>query len=187
VIESFSAAGASHIDEWDGTLGSLVLGLGDKRSQYLAHRERLPAMILRAMKLLVAAVTHAHTVERLRAMCIGVFGITEFPAHAASWRSAVRRLVDEQFVTEEHSAETDSRELRIRKDSYFEQVITNYPRSSAERRYRLPPELWPEIQQRAKHQSLRQLGAEYGVSHEAIRRIVKMGSARREADRRRSA
>jgi tetratricopeptide (TPR) repeat protein len=132
VIESFSAAGASHVDEWDGTLGSLVLGLGDKRSQYLAHREQLPALILRAMKLLATTMTHAHTVERLRATCIGIFGVPEFPAHAAPWRSAIRTLVNEQFVTEELSAEVGARELRIRKDSYFEQVITNYPGSSAQ-------------------------------------------------------
>jgi hypothetical protein len=58
--------------------------------------------------------------------------------------------------------------------------------SSALRSYRLPPELWPDIQQRAKHESLRQLAAEYGVSHEAIRRIVNMKQTRR-ADWRRSA
>src|SRR5262249_40541744 len=45
---------------------------------------------------------------------------------------------------------------------------------SVDRRpHRLPPEVWPEIQQRARRESLRHLAVEYGVSHEAIRRIVK--------------
>jgi Zn-dependent peptidase ImmA (M78 family) len=38
----------------------------------------------------------------------------------------------------------------------------------------------------AKRKSLRQLAVEYGVSHEAIRRIVKMKESRH-AERRRSA
>jgi hypothetical protein len=59
--------------------------------------------------------------------------------------------------------------------------------SSAERRYRLPPELWPEIQQRAKRRSLRQLAAAYGVSHEAIRRIVNLKSTKPPMSRRHSA
>src|SRR5207302_612083 len=37
---------------------------------------------------------------------------------------------------------------------------------------RLPPELWPVIAERARYESLRDLAAEYGVSHETIRAIV---------------
>ena len=39
-------------------------------------------------------------------------------------------------------------------------------------RLRIPPYLWPELAERHKTESLRQLAKEYGVSHEAIRRTL---------------
>ena len=39
-------------------------------------------------------------------------------------------------------------------------------------RHKLPVSLWPEIAERRKSQSLRQLAGEYGASHEAIRRTL---------------
>jgi hypothetical protein len=36
----------------------------------------------------------------------------------------------------------------------------------------LSPDTWPIIAERAKHESLRDLAAEYGVSHETIRAIT---------------
>ncbi|MDP9375851.1 MAG: transposase family protein [Chloroflexota bacterium] len=33
--------------------------------------------------------------------------------------------------------------------------------------------LWPEIAERARHESLRNVAAEYGVSHETIRTILR--------------
>jgi DNA-binding winged helix-turn-helix (wHTH) protein len=41
-------------------------------------------------------------------------------------------------------------------------------------RYRLHPSLWPEVAQRHTTHSLRQLAREYGVSHEAVRRTLKV-------------
>lgn len=38
---------------------------------------------------------------------------------------------------------------------------------------KLDPSLWPAIAKRARHESLRHLAAEYGVSYETIRTIVK--------------
>ena len=44
---------------------------------------------------------------------------------------------------------------------------------SKRRRYRrLRPEVWPEVRRRTQTESLRQLAAAYGVSHETIRRII---------------
>ncbi len=39
-------------------------------------------------------------------------------------------------------------------------------------RPRLAPERWSEIAERAQYESLRDLAAEYGVSHETIRAVV---------------
>jgi hypothetical protein len=53
-------------------------------------------------------------------------------------------------------------------------LITAHPASptSSRRRYRLDPVVWPEVRRRARIESLRQLAAAYGVSHETIRRIL---------------
>ena len=41
---------------------------------------------------------------------------------------------------------------------------------------------WPEIAQRARHESLRDLAAEYGVSHETIRTILQREARKRVAE-----
>ena len=46
-------------------------------------------------------------------------------------------------------------------------------RQPAQHRPHLDPSLWPEIAERARHASLRALSADYGVSHETIRTIVR--------------
>jgi hypothetical protein len=38
---------------------------------------------------------------------------------------------------------------------------------------KLQPELWPEIIEQSKVKTHRELGDEYGVSHETIRRVLK--------------
>ena len=42
-----------------------------------------------------------------------------------------------------------------------------------QQRPRLSPALWPAIAERAHHESLRVLAAEYAVSHETIRAVVR--------------
>jgi hypothetical protein len=41
------------------------------------------------------------------------------------------------------------------------------------RHHRLDPAVWPEVRRRAHQESLRQLAAAYGVSHETIRRTIR--------------
>ena len=43
---------------------------------------------------------------------------------------------------------------------------------------RLQPDLWREIRARHKMRSLRELAAEYGVSHEAVRRTLEAEGTR---------
>ncbi len=47
-----------------------------------------------------------------------------------------------------------------------------------QKRPHLSPALWPEIAERARSASLRDLAAEYGVSHETIRAVVRRAAAR---------
>jgi hypothetical protein len=66
IIDLFQHHGAAHIGDWDGTLGSLVLGLSKKRSQYedLVQSHHPAVMVLRAMKLLSLALIAVHTYEQ---------------------------------------------------------------------------------------------------------------------------
>ena len=59
IVERFKRLGARHTDEWDGKLGSLVLGLSRKHFQYedLVQQGGLSVGILHAMKLLQKAGT----------------------------------------------------------------------------------------------------------------------------------
>jgi hypothetical protein len=84
---------------------------------------------------------------------------------------------------------TDSAQTAPEVPAYFpvHTILSKRTIASALRARRLPSELWPEIRRRATHESLRRLAEDFGVSHEAIRRIVTMKSARQSARRRRSA
>ena len=46
-----------------------------------------------------------------------------------------------------------------------------------QKRPQLPRSLWPEIAKRAQHESLRELAAQYGVSHETNRAVVRRAVA----------
>jgi len=127
IIEEFADRGAAYVDEWDGTLGSLVLGLRTKNAEYLTVRNDPAASILRAMKLLTLASTTAHTVQRLRAVCADVFGEAQLRASEKAWRRAVDRLVELQFVSEELLPTEHAPRLVIRSDAYFADVVTDYP------------------------------------------------------------
>ncbi len=66
-----------------------------------------------------------------------------------------------------------TREYKLPPVAYFpveSPVILQRP---AKQRPHLDPALGPEIAKRAKHESLRSLAVEYGVSHETIRTIVR--------------
>src|SRR6266849_6325310 len=123
IIDDFQKHGSTHHKDWDGTLGSLVLGFTEKRDKYLKIMNAPAAVVLCAMKLLTRANTFVHTRRCLQAVCEGVFGEKAL-MDEKTWREAVNRLEQEQFITKEK----DGRETRlvIRQDTYFDQVITGY-------------------------------------------------------------
>ncbi|MFI5277782.1 MAG: tetratricopeptide repeat protein, partial [Ktedonobacterales bacterium] len=134
VIAAFATHGATHLGDWDGSLGSLVLGLSTKRAQYeILATQRHPAVdVLRAMKLLTAAEVYQHTERRLRAVCAGVFHDQMIATRARAWEDAYRELLRLQFarIAEDASDDDDGAiTLVIRKDTYFDadKVITDYP------------------------------------------------------------
>jgi hypothetical protein len=68
IIGLFQQHGATDVGDWDGTLGSLVLGLSKKRSQYedLVQSHNSAVMVLRAMKLLSRPYTSSNLFENSR-------------------------------------------------------------------------------------------------------------------------
>ncbi len=124
VIHEFQQLALQRTNDWDGTMGSLVLGLSTKRQSYaeLAADHDPAVRVLQAMKLLSLAGIEAHTEERLQTICGQVFRHAEL-ATEDGWQDALEKLIRKQFVTEGPKGEV----LIIRKDDYFGRVITDYP------------------------------------------------------------
>jgi tetratricopeptide (TPR) repeat protein len=141
IIAAFASAGSAHTGDWNGTLGSLVLGFREKREQYGALQQDLPAAvsILCAMKLLERSGIAEHTEQRVRAVCAGVFHDTSLRDDGRAWRTARQALVDTEFVrlasasASESASHTDGLSLVMRKDAYFDTIVICYadPRPSA--------------------------------------------------------
>jgi tetratricopeptide (TPR) repeat protein len=129
IIDLFQQHGATDLKDWDGTLGSLVLGLSKKRSQYeyLVQSHSPTVIVLRAMKLLSLARIPVHTHSRIQGVCTGVFGESTLQEGAKIWQESADQLTRFSFVTEVKDQATGKYALVIRKDTYFDKVITDYP------------------------------------------------------------
>jgi len=129
IIDLFRQHGAINVGDWDGTLGSLVLGLSKKQSQYeqLVHSRSPAVAVLCAMKLLSLAGMPVHTYSRIQGACRGVFGESTLQAGSKTWQESVDRLTRLEFVTEEKDQASGKYALVIRQDTYFDKVITDYP------------------------------------------------------------
>src|SRR5215469_2544944 len=117
ILANFQRQGSSHTKDWDGTLGSLVLGLSTKNNEYLKMQNDLASTVLRAMKLLTRANTLVHTKRYLRTVCAEILGEKDWQTDEKPWREAVSQLVSKQFVTEEVDESSQEVTLVIRKDS----------------------------------------------------------------------
>jgi tetratricopeptide (TPR) repeat protein len=129
IIDLFQQHGAIDGGDWDGTLGSLVLGLSKKRSQYeqLVQAHHPAVAVLRAMKLLSLARITVHTYSRIQGVCSGVFGESTLQEGSKTWQESVDHLTRLEFVTEAKDQASGTYALAIRKDTYFDKVITDYP------------------------------------------------------------
>ena len=129
ILDLFRQHGAIDVGDWDGTLGSLVLGLSKKQSQYeqLVQSHTPATAVLRAMKLLSLARITDHTYSRIQGVCTGVFGESTLQEGSKTWQESVDHLTRLEFVTEEKDQASGNYVLVIRKDTYFDKVITDYP------------------------------------------------------------
>ena len=131
IIDLFQQHGITEeeVKDWDGTLGSLVLGLSKKRGQYeeLVLRQSPSVTVLHAMKLLTLTLINAHTQSRVQEVCKNVFGVATLQEDLKVWQDSVSQLARLEFVAEVKDRASGSFVLVIRKDAYFEEVITDYP------------------------------------------------------------
>src|SRR5205807_5665846 len=92
IIDEFKRLGSKHVEDWDGTLGSLVLGLSTKNQEYLRINNTPAATVLRAMKLLMKADIFVYTELLLRTVCADVFGEKALLTDEGIWQKAVNLL-----------------------------------------------------------------------------------------------
>ena len=115
-------------DEWNGTIGSLVLGLGRLHEEYveLDKRHSPGVPVLHAMKLLRLGGIPTLTGKRVRAICDQILHEPTLAAQGKLWDEALAELDRVQFVFITPDDTGDTR-LTIRKDDYFRYVVNDYP------------------------------------------------------------
>lgn len=126
IQNEFQQKGAEHLDDWDGTLGSLVLGLSKKQDQYAVDLSEQERSVLRAMKLLAWIGINDPTEQYVSKVCTDVFFKQELQANTETWRSVLAQLAQLQFVRISATGEDTTVQLSIRKDAYFDKVVTDY-------------------------------------------------------------
>lgn len=162
VLTLFKEHGAPYLDQWDGTIGSILLGLQRKERQYLGLDDSPPAIILRAMKLLAFAGTMEYTEQRIRGVCGGVFGVQQLLEDQKVWRDAIDRLQQLQFIMEGPNRNQNGPTWVIKKTSYFDRVITNYLTPDREQQFsRDIPQLFETLVSIRDTEGLHNLGREF--------------------------
>ena len=74
---------------------------------------------------------------------------------------------------ESRTDRSQSREYKLPPTLYFPVAIPATLRRPAQHRPQIDPARWPEIVERARHESLPALASEYDVSHETLRAIAR--------------
>jgi len=109
-----------HGDEFDGTPGSLVLGVQRMTGRYL-HLTSSAQQVLKTMKLLRSAKIYTYPEMRVRAVAREVFGLNE-----REWRKTCETLDQEHFIKVFMTLE-EQRMLEPIADVYIEKVVADYP------------------------------------------------------------
>lgn len=126
VIEAFRQKGHIYLDDWDGTIGSIVLGLSRKYEQYTALPRNVQ-IILKAIKLLAYVAIFNYPEEYIRRICIAIFPDADNLHDEVLWQAATGLLLQKQFIMETYNETAGRLALTIRSDSYLGKVISDYP------------------------------------------------------------
>jgi hypothetical protein len=121
-----------HADEFDGTPGSVVLGVGRMQRRYKDLDEDTQSLLL-AMKLLRSARIYDYPVPRVRAVAVEVFHLNE-----PRWHHALRRAVEQGFLRREALAAGEEGELTPQVDVYLDKAVPALTKDMAD--------FWPELE-----------------------------------------
>lgn len=129
ILATFQQEGHIHLEDWDGTIGSLVLGLSRKHDQYVGLPE-YAQIVLKAIKLLAHAIIFAYPEQYIRKICIRIFPRARNLHEDELWQDTIDLLLQKQFLIIEDSDKINEKlNLTIRSGSYLEKVISDYPPS----------------------------------------------------------
>lgn len=128
ILAAFQQEGPIHLEDWDGTIGSLVLGLSRKHDQYISLPE-YAQIVLKAIKLLAHAAIFAYPEQYIRKICISIFPSARNLQEDELWQDTIEMLLHNQFLIEDSDKLDEKSNLTIRSDSYLEKVISDYPPS----------------------------------------------------------
>jgi hypothetical protein len=127
LAEDLQEAGVeAHLDQFDQTPGSLLLGVQGMRDQRYPALPESARGVLHAMKLLRSAGIFNYPTARVSATAADLFGVAE-----GQWLGARDALVKEGFVRLEPGSAPDDPDLEPVADVYLERAVPDYPASGA--------------------------------------------------------
>jgi tetratricopeptide (TPR) repeat protein len=126
VITAFQKKGNIYLEDWDGTIGSLILGLSRKYEQYIVLPRHVQA-ILKTIKLMAYAAIFKYPEQYIRRICIAIFPDGDILHEEVFWQASVEQLLQKQFLMEAYDKTDERLALTIRSDLYLEKVISDYP------------------------------------------------------------
>lgn len=126
---------ATRRSQFDGTPGSLLLGVDRMRNQRYPALSKPAKQVLKAMKLLHSVNISDYSATRVRTTAIELFGLSE-----EDWRDACDILARESFIKLGSNAVHNSRKLSPVAEIYLEQAVPDYPPPTAD-----ITEDWPHL------------------------------------------
>ncbi len=128
LAEDLQEAGVeTHLDQFDQTPGSLLLGVQRMRDQRFPALPQSARGVLHAMKLLRSAGIFNYPSSRVSATAEDLFGVAE-----GQWLAARDALVKEGFARLESGSAPDDPDLEPVADVYLERAVPDYPAPGAD-------------------------------------------------------
>jgi transcriptional regulator with XRE-family HTH domain/tetratricopeptide (TPR) repeat protein len=127
-----------HRDQFDGTPGSLLLGVQSMAKERYPRLSDNGKRLLRALKLLHTAKIYMYSPARVQATATDLF---DFPESIGAWREALEELVRTGFLRFGSRLADGSRPIEPVAEAYLERAIPDYPIEGA-----AESDDWPMLQ-----------------------------------------
>ena len=151
-------------DEFDGTPGSVLLGVQRMTGRY-RDLDEAARQVLRAMKLLRSVGIYSYLASRIRATAASIFRFD-----SEGWQRARTILIKEGFVQPQSPGIDNERILVPVANVYLEKAVFDYPQPGEEL-----SDYWPKLEQSFMQQqdadALSELGAAFGELRQGDRLV----------------